>query len=71
MKKLLLSAILVFGLVTNANAESGKTHIEDFDFSFEGPFGKFDQYQLQRGLQVYTQKFVLHAMGYVRLHSEL
>jgi len=55
MKKLLLSAILVFGLVTNANAESGKTHIEDFDFSFEGPFGKFDQYQLQRGLQVYTE----------------
>ena len=55
MKKLLLSAIIAFGLVTNANAESGETHIEDFDFSFEGPFGKFDQYQLQRGLQVYTE----------------
>ena len=55
MKKLLLSAIIAFGLVSNANAESGKTHIEDFDFSFEGPFGKFDQYQLQRGLQVYTE----------------
>ena len=35
MKKLLLSAIIAFGLVTNANAESGETHIEDFDFSFE------------------------------------
>ena len=24
-------------------------------FSFEGPFGRFDQPQLQRGLQVYTE----------------
>ena len=51
MKKLLLSAILAFGIVTTANAEVGETHIEDFDFSFEGPFGKFDQYQLQSGLE--------------------
>ena len=28
---------------------------EDFSFSFEGPFGTFDQNQLQRGLQVYTE----------------
>jgi ubiquinol-cytochrome c reductase cytochrome c1 subunit len=55
MKKLLLSAALAFGMATVAVAESGETHIEDFAFSFEGPFGKFDQYQLQRGLQVYTE----------------
>ena len=30
-------------------------HITDVAFSFEGPFGKFDQFQLQRGLQVYTE----------------
>lgn len=30
-------------------------HIEDIAFSFEGPFGKYDQFQLQRGLQVYTE----------------
>jgi ubiquinol-cytochrome c reductase cytochrome c1 subunit len=30
-------------------------HIEDADFAHEGPFGKFDQFQLQRGLQVYTE----------------
>jgi ubiquinol-cytochrome c reductase cytochrome c1 subunit len=32
-------------------AEGG--HVTDVDFSFEGPFGSFDQHQLQRGLQVY------------------
>ncbi|MEM8578398.1 MAG: cytochrome c1 [Pseudomonadota bacterium] len=31
------------------------TKVIDYDFSFEGPFGTFDQNQLQRGLQVYTQ----------------
>ena len=30
-------------------------HVTDFAFSFEGPFGRFDQAQLQRGLQVYTE----------------
>ena len=30
-------------------------HVTDFSFSFEGPFGRFDQAQLQRGLQVYTE----------------
>jgi len=30
-------------------------HVTDFAFSFEGPFGRFDQSQLQRGLQVYTE----------------
>ena len=50
MKKILLSAVLTFGMATAAIAEVGETHIEDFDFSFEGPFGKFDQYQLQQNL---------------------
>ena len=30
-------------------------HVTDFGFSFEGPFGRFDQAQLQRGLQVYSE----------------
>ena len=30
-------------------------HIDDVTFAHEGPFGKFDQFQLQRGLQVYTE----------------
>jgi len=38
-----------------ALAAGGAGHVEDYDFSFEGPFGKFDQNQLQRGLKVYTE----------------
>lgn len=34
-------------------AEQG--HVEDYSFSFEGPFGSYDQAQLQRGLQVFTE----------------
>jgi ubiquinol-cytochrome c reductase cytochrome c1 subunit len=37
-----------------ADTHSGG-HVTDFSFSFEGPFGRFDQAQLQRGLQVYTE----------------
>ena len=36
-------------------AGGGEQHIEDFAFSFEGPFGTYDQNQLQRGLQIYTE----------------
>ncbi len=38
-----------------ALAAGGGGHVQDFSFSFEGPFGRFDQSQLQRGLQVYTE----------------
>lgn len=38
-----------------AAASHEAAHIEDISFSFEGPFGKYDQLQLQRGLQVYTE----------------
>ena len=58
IKKTLLTALIAFGLSfgsTAANAAGGESHIEDFAFSFEGPFGKFDQNQLQRGLKVYTE----------------
>src|SRR6056300_1519749 len=55
-KKLTLSAIAAVGLMAGAaNAAGGEAHIEDFSFSFEGPFGKYDQNQLQRGLKVYTE----------------
>lgn len=54
-KKLALSAVAAFGLTTGAFAAGGAGHVENFDFSFEGPFGKYDQNQLQRGLQVYTE----------------
>jgi cytochrome c1 len=39
-------------------------------FSFEGPFGRFDQNQLQRGLQVYTEVCsACHGLQYVPLRT--
>lgn len=56
IKHSILAALVAFGLgSTGALASGGESHIEDFAFSFEGPFGKFDPMQLQRGLQVYTE----------------
>ncbi len=45
-------------------------HIEDVAFAHEGPFGKFDQFQLQRGLQVYTEVCSgCHGLKYVPLRT--
>ncbi len=45
-------------------------HIEDVAFAHEGPFGKFDQFQLQRGLQVYTEVCAAcHGLKFVPLRS--
>jgi len=53
-------------------AATGATggHISDVAFSFEGPFGTYDQFQLQRGLQVYTEVCAgCHGMQYVPLRT--
>ena len=42
-------------LSTGAALAAETIHTEDLAFSFEGPFGTFDEHQLQRGLQVYTE----------------
>lgn len=50
------AAALALGLATGpAPAAEGEGHTTDYAFPFEGPFGSFDQAQLQRGLQVYTE----------------
>lgn len=55
-RTLTLTAAVALGLSSSAAFAAGaETHIEDFDFSFEGPFGAYDTNQLQRGLQVYTE----------------
>lgn len=55
-RKLTLTAAVALGMSTGAAYAAGsETHVEDFDFSFEGPFGAYDTNQLQRGLQVYTE----------------
>jgi len=55
MKKTLISALAAAALALPGAAlaagEGG--HVEDTQFSFEGPFGGYDQFQLQRGFQVF------------------
>ncbi|MEM9578430.1 MAG: cytochrome c1 [Pseudomonadota bacterium] len=70
-RTLTLSAVTAFGLATAGLAAGAyDTHIEDFDFSFEGPFGKYDQNQLQRGLQVYTEVCAAcHGLKFVPIRS--
>ena len=56
IKKLAITAALTLGLAAPLQAAGGgEQHIENFRFSFEGPFGTFDQAQLQRGFQIYTE----------------
>ncbi len=53
-----------------ALAAETEAHIEDFAFSFEGPFGSYDQMQLQRGLQVYTEICsACHGLKFVPLRT--
>jgi len=56
-RKTLLAIAAVVGLsivAAPASAEGGH-HLKDGGFSFEGPFGTFDQGQLQRGYKVYRE----------------
>jgi ubiquinol-cytochrome c reductase cytochrome b/c1 subunit len=55
-KALVLSAALVLGLgIANAAHAAEARPAKDVDYSFEGPFGKFDRAQLQRGYKVYNE----------------
>lgn len=48
----------------------GGAHIEDVAFSFEGPFGTYDQQQLQRGLKVYMDVCrACHGLQYVPIRT--
>jgi ubiquinol-cytochrome c reductase cytochrome c1 subunit len=69
-RKLALSAVAALGLATAGHAAGGAGYVTDYDFSFEGPFGTYDQNQLQRGLQVYTQVCAAcHGMKFVPIRS--
>ncbi|WP_050604513.1 cytochrome c1 [Ruegeria sp. 6PALISEP08] len=71
-KKLAIGAAFALALTPAASiaAGGGEQHIEDFAFSFEGPFGTWDQHQLQRGLQIYTEVCAAcHGLQYVPLRD--
>lgn len=64
------SLLAAFGLATAALAAGGEGKVKNYDFSFEGPFGTYDQNQLQRGLQVYTEICsACHGLKYVPYRS--
>lgn len=71
LRTLTLSAVTAFALSGSAALAAGaEAHVHDFDFSFEGPFGSYDQMQLQRGLQVYTEVCSsCHGLKFVPIRS--
>jgi len=68
MKKLLISA--VSALVLGSGAALANSNVPDFAFSFEGIFGKYDQAQMRRGFQVYSEVCsACHGMKFVPIRS--
>lgn len=66
LARLAASALIALGLAQAPAMAAEEQAITDFAFSFEGPFGTFDQSQLQRGLQVYTEVCAAcHGLRYV------
>ncbi|RKF14227.1 cytochrome c1 [Roseovarius spongiae] len=71
LKKQGIAAIAALTLSAGAAfAAGGSGHVEDVNFSFEGPFGTYDQNQLQRGLKVYTEVCAAcHGLKYVPIRT--
>ena len=71
MRKIAIAAVAALTLSGGAAMAAGAAgHVEDVDFSFEGPFGTFDQNQLQRGLQVYPEVCAAcHGLKFVPLRT--
>ncbi|PRY21243.1 ubiquinol-cytochrome c reductase cytochrome c1 subunit [Aliiruegeria haliotis] len=71
IKQIALSAATALAISGGAAlAAGGESHIHDVQFSFEGPFGAYDQMQLQRGLQVYTEVCAAcHGLKYVPIRT--
>jgi len=68
-KPFVLAAALSLG-AASAQAAGGPAEVETFPFSFKGPFGAYDQNQLQRGLQVYTEICAgCHGLKYVPIRT--
>ncbi len=69
LKKIALFAALAV-LSPLAAAAGEKQEIEDIAFSFEGPFGRYDPVQLQRGLKVFTQSCAAcHGLKFVPIRT--
>ena len=66
LTRIILAAALALGFAAGAGSAQEAGRVIDFRFPFEGPLGSYDQAQLQRGLQVYTQVCsACHGLQYV------
>lgn len=69
-RKIAISAVAALALTAGFASANEGGHVEDIAFSFEGPFGSFDEHQLQRGLQVFTEVCsACHGLKYVPLRT--
>jgi len=55
IRNITLATTAALALLSGAALAAVEVHIDDVAFAHEGPFGTFDQMQLQRGLQIYTE----------------
>ena len=73
LRKLIINTAMAAVLALSSGvafAAGGERYVENYAFPHEGPFGRFDQTQLQRGLQVYTQVCAAcHGLRYVPLRT--
>ncbi len=70
IRKLALTAAAALALTGPAALAEEGGHTKDVAFSFEGPFGTYDQNQLQRGLQIYTEVCSsCHGLKYVPIRT--
>lgn len=70
IRKITLSAIAALSLAAPATAAENEKEYEDYAFSFEGPFGTYETFELQRGLQVYTEVCAAcHGLRYVPIRT--
>ncbi len=67
-RKIAISAVSALTLCTGAAWAEAEAKTIDVPFSFEGPFGSFDEHQLQRGLQVFTEVCsACHGLKFLRI----
>jgi ubiquinol-cytochrome c reductase cytochrome c1 subunit len=55
LRKVSVLAAALMLVAAPAFASGGAKHPREIEFSFDGPFGKYDQAQLQRGYKVYRE----------------
>src|SRR5215469_13775048 len=65
-----LAALVGLAVAAPSLAATTQAPLKDVQWSFEGPFGQYDQAQLQRGFKVYREVCAqCHALTYIAFHN--